>query len=130
MKLGSWNLSVVANPKNDERDGIYRGVWMISLSRIVSKKHPTRREFAIQLQYHPEGFHLKPHIDGYATQKNLWILLHAAKEGGELRVQGPIKSWLWDRVKLYEGADLHWLTRITKGWRLLLILYSAEGNWQ
>lgn len=130
MIIGSWKLTLTANPRNDHRDGIYRGVWMISLSRIISKKHPERREFAIQLQYHPEGFHLKPHVDGYASQKNLWILLKPAQEGGELRVEGPVKSWLWGRVRYYNGSDLHWLTKIKKGSRLLLILYSARGRWQ
>lgn len=130
MKMGSWELTVTANRKNDQRDGIYRGIWMVSLSRIVSKKHPLRRQFAIQLQYHPEGFHLKPHVDGYASQKNLWILLKAAREGGELRVEGEVKSWLGGRVKYYDGSSLHWLTKIKKGSRLLLILYSAQGKFK
>ena len=130
FQVGSWEIEGIARPKNDERDGIYRGVWMLSLSRIVSKKHPERRQFAIQLQYHPEGFHLKPHIDGYKTQTNLWILLKKAKRGGQLRVQGPVKEISPGRVRLYDGAKLHWLTKLEEGSRLLLILYSARGNWE
>jgi hypothetical protein len=33
------------------------------------------------------------------------------------------------RVRLYDGANVHWLTRIEEGNRWLLILYSARGRW-
>ena len=129
LRIGSWELEASARPKCDERDGIWRGVWMLSLSRIVSKRHPERRQFAIQLQYHPTGFKLLPHIDGYKSQKNLWILLKKAKKGGHLRVEGPIKEIIPGRVRLYEGAHVHWLTKIEEGDRWLLILYSSRGRW-
>lgn len=117
-------LQVIAKRRNDGPPGAERAIFMLSLWGLK----PERWELALQLHIQPSGFSLHPHVDGYRTQMNLWILLWPARAGGRLLVDGPVRSWLWGRIKLFDGACEHYLTEVLGGPRVLLMLYAARGS--
>lgn len=77
---------------------------------------------AILLQYYRTGFQLKCHTDCDGHNNIVWFLLKKSKKGGDLYVDGKVKTNLFGRMKRFDGATTpHGVTKLEEGTRLSLI---------
>ena len=91
--------------------------WILSLA--VGKNGYKR---ALQIQYYRTGFQLNCHLDCDGHNNIVWFLLKKAKKGGELYVDGPVKTNLFGRMKRFDGARTpHGVTKVEDGTRLIVI---------
>lgn len=101
----------------------YDGRYCFMLSREhpggFSAAHPC---YSILLQHYPEGTDLRRHRDLDGHNRIVWVLLKAARAGGETKVYGDHKSYLGGRVMSFDGGTTdHEVTKVAKGSRTSLI---------
>ena len=98
--------------------------WVLS---VGLRQYNVLDDRSILLQYYREGFELKRHTDLDASNKVVWFLLKKSKSGGELVVEGPIKSYFFNRIKVFDGGkQYHAVEKITCGSRISLIFQHAH----
>ncbi len=80
------------------------------------------------LQWQRSGFMLPQHLDGPEHNRAVSIVLR--KPGvGELRCLGAHHRWLRGRVTVFDGgADYHYVTRIERGPRVVLMIQRASAD--
>ena len=104
----------------DRRGGGTRGVFSAGID--IRKHH-----YSILLQHYREGYDFDAHTDGISENKVLSILLRRPKAGGEFYIQGPQKSWLGGRIRLFDGGRYsHGVTRIIRGSRTILMIQRGR----
>lgn len=97
--------------------------WILSLAYKPNKN----KIKAVLLQYYRTGFELKSHTDCDGSNRVVWFLLKKSRKGGDLLVDGPVKTKLFGRMKTFDGAvSSHCVTKIEKGTRISLIFQSSR----
>jgi hypothetical protein len=81
-----------------------------------------RRDLALLYQRYEPGYSLYSHIDGPKHNHVLWLLLRRPKAGGELVIDGPHRSYLRGRIKLFDGGQqVHEVTSVQGSHRSVLM---------
>jgi hypothetical protein len=81
-----------------------------------------RADLALLYQRYEPGYSLYSHIDGPKHNHVLWLLLRRPKAGGELVIDGPHRSYLRGRIKLFDGGQqIHEVTRVEGSHRSILM---------
>lgn len=75
--------------------------------------------FDCHLIWHPEGTRTVPHVDDESAYR-INIILKSPKSGGVFKCVKPIINWR--RVKIFKSSNLHSVTPVTSGERLVLSL--------